>query len=544
MTRKLVSVPALLSLVIATVMILGTPASAAVSFAKGTLTITGTSGDDVFDVDCGAGKVIVPAATGVDCNKVRHIVADLGKGDDQIAFDMMFVPSAEWDRLQDTTTYGGPGFDVVTGSGIRDRFYGQGYTDRFNSVAGNDLFVGGPGWNIVDETCDCDMTLGGDTLSFSTGDQIKMSGVKELYLDGGPSPNVVNLAGWTGESLISTAAGDDQITGGSGKDDITAGAGIDDVAARKGDDQITVEEGVLSPDTYDGGPGDDLIFGGTLSANSVLTPTTLSGYGNDTLASIERADLRRSTPGSIDASAFNGPVVLTGTSGIDTLIGGSGDDVFDGNIGADALDGNDGTDYAKASTGGNSTLTDALLTSTTGNKALEQIESVTIEGASGNGGGYDVSAFSGPVNVWDYGGNDVIIGNGQTNLFAGALTPGVSFTAPLLVGSGRTMNLTDVSSVGFFMGGPGAVDLTTFPGRVTIYGSSGDDQIKTGPGKDSVFGADGNDRLLGGAGRDELRGGAGRDFVNGQAGRDKCSHLPGKGRLKSCEVVLEPLPTK
>lgn len=548
MTRRTVASIVISMLTLIAVALPSTPASAAVSFAKGTLTITGGNGDDVFDLDCGGGKVLIPAATGVDCDKVEHIVADLGRGNDMIEYDMMFVPSAEWGALVKTTTYGGPGSDRISGSGTRDVFYGQGYADRFNIVDGNDVFVGGPGWDIVQETCDCDMTLDANgSLAFESGTKLKLVDVDELYLTGGPAVNFINIGPWPGESAITGMGGSDNITGGSGRDDITAGNGGDSVAAGGGDDVLTVDEGVNATDTFGGGSGNDRVFAMGMSANSTLTDSSLTGFGSDSLSSIEAATIWRSAGGTTNASGFSGPVIMKGSSGGDTLVGGGGDDYFEPDVGVDTVDGNAGADFMEAYCATSCTLTPTLLTASGGGKTLSdsEIEEVFIRGTSGGGNTYLLSTFPGRVTIQDGGGADTIVGNGQTTFASGDHDAPVAWNAPdQLVSTGRTVTMSGVTDLTLSLGGGGLVDLIGFTGNVNVFGSPDADQIATDAGADWIAGGSGNDKILAGDGKDKLYGQAGRDTLNGQGGRDGCNGAPGTGKLISCEVAIKPLPVK
>ena len=83
-----------------------------------------------------------------------------------------------------------------------------------------------------------------------------------------------------------------------------------------------------------------------VNANQVLTNALLTGTGNDSLSSIERAQLTGGSSGNtLNASAFTaGPVILNGLAGNDALTGGSGNDTLDGGTGNDTLAGNVGSE--------------------------------------------------------------------------------------------------------------------------------------------------------------------------------------------------------
>ncbi|MDA1251388.1 MAG: hypothetical protein O2820_19430 [Planctomycetota bacterium] len=122
------------------------------------------------------------------------------------------------------------------------------------------------------------------------------------------------------------------IIGGNDNDTLTGTDFNDTISGNAGDDQI------------DGRMGTDLLieFG---DVDFTLTDTTLTGLGNDTLASIELAQLTGGVGNNtIDASVFNGQTTLSGLSGNDTLTGGTLGDSLSGGLGDDEVNGGDGDD--------------------------------------------------------------------------------------------------------------------------------------------------------------------------------------------------------
>ncbi|NJK54417.1 MAG: hypothetical protein HC936_19565 [Leptolyngbyaceae cyanobacterium SU_3_3] len=97
-------------------------------------------------------------------------------------------------------------------------------------------------------------------------------------------------------------------------------------------------------------------------ANIVLTNTSVTGEGVDSLNGIENAELfvfqNNGIPGNIDASAFTlGSVTLDGGVGTNNLRGGSGSDFLDGEGATDTLIGGSGNDTLN---GGEGAGTDIL----------------------------------------------------------------------------------------------------------------------------------------------------------------------------------------
>lgn len=121
----------------------------------------------------------------------------------------------------------------------------------------------------------------------------------------------------------------------------------------------------------------------------------------------------------------------------------------------------------------------------------------------------DLSAVSKPafrkiksVNVASFGGNDTIFGSQVKD----------------------TINA-----------GPGNDQIQGNRGNDVLKGDSGDDSISGGAGNDRLVGASGNDILKGGAGNDVLSGGSGNDILNGGPGSDRGSAGSGVDTFKSIE---------
>jgi Ca2+-binding RTX toxin-like protein len=168
------------------------------------------------------------------------------------------------------------------------------------------------------------------------------------------------------------------VRGGPGNDHVLGGAGFDVFHGDEGDDELIgarsqdflyggpgndiLRGGAGFWDELDGGPGDDILNGGigrpdvvhAIGANFRLTPTALTGVGNDTLIGIEHAWLEggpgrnvfnaRTWRGSTYIDAFAGNDLIVGGYGPDYLIGYGGNDVIAGRAGQDDLSGGGGRD--------------------------------------------------------------------------------------------------------------------------------------------------------------------------------------------------------
>jgi Ca2+-binding RTX toxin-like protein len=89
-----------------------------------------------------------------------------------------------------------------------------------------------------------------------------------------------------------------------------------------------------------------------VGSNIILTNTSVTGEGVDSLNGIENAELFVSQNNNIDASAFTlGSVTLDGGIGSNVLIGGSGNDFLDGEGANDTLTGGSGNDTLNGGSG-------------------------------------------------------------------------------------------------------------------------------------------------------------------------------------------------
>lgn len=80
------------------------------------------------------------------------------------------------------------------------------------------------------------------------------------------------------------------------------------------------------------------------------------------------------------------------------------------------------------------------------------------------------------------------------------------------------------------------------PGDDTIFGNRGDDVILGQSGNDTIFGGHGSDRIRGGAGDDELFGDRDKDDLNGGKGDDGCDGGKQGASTKSCERAAKAPP--
>lgn len=440
-----------------------------------------------------------------------------------------------------------------------------------NGGDGADTLFGGAGDDRLDGGQDSDLILGNagnDTALGSDGEDTVLGNGGDDSLSGGAHDDVVNGGG--GDDTLTGEAGNDNLAGGSGRDSLDAGDGNDRLFGQG-----------ATGDTLRGGAGDDLLDGGAgddvlaeeADADFVLTNSVMTGRGNDTVVSVERAILFGGASNNrIDTSAFftagKTSVTLRGLSGDDTLIGSDINDALLGDAGNDTLEGRAGNDNLSGAAGrdlliggegndrlrgqgasfdtlvgghGDDTLdggagtdvvmetgdVDFTLTSSSmtghGNDTVVNVECAILVGGAGDNV-IDISGFAAsyPPTLDGGGGNDLLIGSSFMDL---------------LRGQGGNDTLHGGAGNDFLQGGEGHDQLVGGSGTDGLSGGSGDDSVFGGLGDDTAFGGSGDDSIRGESGADTLFGGADSDDVDGGADTDQVAGGSGDGAADSGDVV-------
>ncbi|MFT4555197.1 MAG: Ca2+-binding RTX toxin-like protein [Planctomycetaceae bacterium] len=503
----------------------------------GSLTINSLGGDDdiaVQDLDGGAFGVI----------------ADGGTGDDTLM-----------GSTEDDTLTGGAGDDLLNGNTGTDVFRDDAVASLQTILAGSydgngaDTLVsleqaelnGNASDNQIDATGFSgsvtlrgnggDDTLTGtttdDVLEGGTGNDILLSGAGSDLIDGGDGADILN-GGGGGDTLIG-GAGDDNLAGGSDRDSLRGDAGNDRLFGQ-GSTGDTLHGGE-GDDLIDGGSGDDVIFE-EADTDFVLTNTALTGNGNDTIVSVERAILfGGESDNRIDTSAFftagKTSVTIRGNSGDDTLIGSDLNDAILGDAGNDTIDGRAGNDNLSGSAGRD------LLIGGEGNDRLrgQGASFDTLIGGLGDdildgGAGTDVVMESADVdfmltsNSMTGQGTDTLLSIETAHLIGGASDNVIdisNFTAsypPTLDGGAGNDQLIGSSFMDLLRGQEGNDTLNGGGGNDFLQGGAGDDQLNGADDNDALSGGSGNDTIFGGLGNDIAFGGTGDDSIRGDAGAD------------------------
>ncbi len=216
--------------------------------------------------------------------------------------------------------------------------------------------------------------------------------------------------------------------------------------------------------------------GKTTTALNASSITTLTGSQADVLAAYN-ANLVGTITGQFTTVARAAPIVLLGTTGVDSLSGGAGNDTLTGGSGIDRLDGKAGSDLYMINLLAEHTAAEITDTGAFGVDELRFASTTTST----------LSLFAG-----DTGLELVSIGTGTG---ARAVTTGT--TALNVNASAVTNGLT-------LLGNDGANTLTGTAYADIILGGGGNDVIDGGPG---------NDRLTGGLGIDTFTVSSGTDSI-------------------------------
>ncbi len=338
--------------------------------------------------------------------------------------------------------YGAAGKDFLDGGDANDRLFGQGGSgDVLVGGLGNDTLDGGAGTDTVVEIGNVNFVLTNTKLTGMGTDAL--FGIERAGLTGGAGNNTIDasafffagvsdatlnggegndsLIGAAGFALLNGDAGNDTLVGNTGNDQLNGGAGGDSLnggvgndSLRGGDDSGDVLQGGAGNDLLDGGAGDDTIFE-TVTGTSILTNTSLTGNGTDTVTGVEAANLVGSNAAeTIDASAFTvtgARVTLQGAPGNDTLIGTSGNDLFVGGTGNDIVKAGAGNDTLDGGFGN-----DGLSGASGNDSILGGDNDDTIYGGSGND---TVRGGNGNDTVIGGAGVDSVEGNDGTDKIAG-----------------------------------------------------------------------------------------------------------------------------
>ena len=515
-------------------------------FSNGTMTITGTSGNDSITVACTAGTLQAGSDSGIACGNVQRLVVKGLGGDDTV--NLSAVTAGNFPSMDSCKVDGASGDDDVQTSKLDDTVLGGPGNDILRPFGGHDLLDGGKGtFDQLYSDNGHDQTLTNTTYDGLGRAQLRS--IDSVTLSSGPGNDRLDATGWTKAAYVSMSGGDgdDRLLGGPVGEALTGAAGADVIKGGGGNDSTQADASVTaSNDTVLGGPGADQLYALIYNAGT-LTNTKVTVGGTDTIGSIERVVAAPifsfGGPVDLDASAFDGDVSVQGSAMADTFEGGSGDDRFTSGNGNDTYVGHGGVDEMSVllAGGGSINVSASAVTSTSaGTKSITGVEHIDgyADGASQTFGS---SAFPGTVVFTGGGGDDAVNGNGAGTTFT--LT---SAAAPVVIDASgittavNTIGLTNVGHVVVALSGSGSLDAHAYPGKAKLYGNTGADTLIGTANKDQINGFGGADSLEGRGGDDILWGAAGPDTFDGGPGFDRCDDKASETAV-SCEGNAPPL---
>jgi Ca2+-binding RTX toxin-like protein len=384
------------------------------SLSAGTLTITGTTGNDAVDVGQVGTNITVNENDGTGVKSfagVARIVANLNNGNDRIT-----VAAAV---TKPTTLRGGAGNDTLTGGNGADAIFGEAGGDLLDGQLGNDQLNGGLNTDTVTYaarttpiTANINFTYPGGVPGTVGGSGGK-TGETDTYTDietlfGSTAADTLSVGGFTSTTPLTTLRfslegrdGNDTLSvstqllgpsdvrvtlrGGNGDDNFSIGDGgstsppIVNAFGDNNNDRFTYGDNFLPPMIIDGGAGIDTQVGSANASpisgsDTIVIPPGVENLLNARAAtSITGNDLNNTIEAIaplIDARGGNDVITSSVRFGNATVLGGAGNDsiTFTGSFlgeGTAQLDGGDGNDSIVGS------YLDELLLGGAGNDTLD-----------------------------------------------------------------------------------------------------------------------------------------------------------------------------
>lgn len=306
----------------------------AINGTSGDDNLTGTSGNDIFNMGQGGNDTISALA-----------------GDDTFNFGATFTSADHID--------GGDGNDALTLNGD----YSNMVLFEAATLRNVEKIVVGAGHNYSMDLLDANVAAG-QTLAVNAS--ALAAGNTLFFQDNAETDANLAITAGAGDDTIMTGKFHTIVNAGAGNDNIVVYGGYATVNGQDGDDLIEVTGLVAASCHFDGGTGSNQVFlEGDFSAGQIMgafwaTNIADFGFASGNNYKIQLQDgivaaghtlpfyansLAAANTLSMNASHLTqGNVYLQGGHGNDTLIGGAGNDGFEGREGADRLTGGAGSD--------------------------------------------------------------------------------------------------------------------------------------------------------------------------------------------------------
>ena len=486
------------------------------------------SGDTVSSVRASGDNVILRLASGKNISVMggKDYVISYTDDDDEHIYPKIYEVNGKGTSVTLLPEFSADTFDVTSYDfGTTARTIDASAVDHDLTITGNkqkNVIIGADGDNIIDGGAGADKLFGG------SGNNTLIGGKGNDTLEGGTGSNVFVYASGGGKDVITNYKSGDviQVSG------MVSSAGLvgNDYVFTVGTGTITLKDArnkyiYVTDDT--GGtwyPEEQLVY----SSHKVEIK---KGYTGD---SFDVADFEDGFAGkvyTIDASAVQHSLSITGNKEKNVITGTDEDDYIDGKAGADKLYGGDGDDTIVGGAG-NDSLTggdgadtfiwnkgdgnDKILDYASEDKISISGDTVSSVRASGDNvilrlaSGKNISVMGGKDYVINYADDegehiypeDPVIFNKKgtaATILAGYTEDSYDFS-----GNSKLVSL-DASAVEH------SLIITGNNNKNIIIGTEEDDSIAGKAGADKLYGGDGDDTIVGGAGSDSLTGGEGAD---------------------------------
>lgn len=464
-------------------------------------TYEGRGGDDYIDGRGGYDQVTYNSDTTTTSGIYVHLAAGTVNGDATVGTDTIRNVEAargtNFDDTFDATGFGQVGAINVGSSGTFNDFAGAG---------GNDTIIGNGSTRLNYQIAASSVSVDLETSVIGATNAVTVTGSATGATEGTDS--------FTGVNAVQGSTFSDTLLGSSFNNNFT-GLGGDDYIDGRGGFDVAIYN---SLSTVTSGVSVDMAAG---------TATGDASIGTDTLRSIE----------GIQGTGYADTYVATGFNAASANAGSFGNfNQFEGLGGDDQITGNGNTRllFTNATSGVTVSLNAGSATGdvSVGHDTFAGVNSVYGSNFSDI---YDATGFVGFNSFQGLAGNDLISGNGSTQLLFANATSGV------------VVNLANGSA-----DGDGSVGHDTLVGVTNVSGSNFNDTITGSNGNDQLFGNGGNDRLSGGAGNDALNGGIGADtfvyaigggadiigdFVQADADKIDLTGVPGVSTLADIQTL-------
>ncbi|MFO0948837.1 MAG: glycosyl hydrolase family 28-related protein [Planctomycetota bacterium] len=399
------------------------------------------------------------------------------------------------------------GNDTLNGLG-GDDVYDYAENDSGNDVIAEPVGYGNDRLNFANYNQGVTVNLSAGTAS-SSGLNVSFADATAIESVTG-SPFNDRLTASSLATVLQGMGGDDTLTGGNGNDTLEGGAGSDILDGRRGDDSLV---GGSGGDLYkfsrygSENLGTDRLSEEASNASNEFDILDFSSFNAGVTARLD-SNLPQLVHGSLTVqlneplhfeaafgSAYND--VLTGNSITNIIHGGAGNDLMAGGDGDDLLLGGEGNDTLRGETGSD------MLFGEAGDD--------TLEGGSGN----DMYSFvhANSSQPADLGTDTIVEGTGTQNDLYDILYFG-GFSESISVNLGTT-GLQNISpNLRLSLSSTDALEIVVGTnGNDLIYGNGRTNLLMGLGGNDLLYGLGQRDILVGGQGADVLDGGTAQDIL-------------------------------